>query len=506
MSKLSNNLINSLAVVLLCVFNRGILAAETKMISAETSGTAGNSSSYFPKISADGRYVVYESNASNLVDGDTNAKKDIFVYDHTAQETRRVSIDSTGIEANGDSSFPVITPDGRYIAFDSDATNLVAGDTNSAKDVFIHDRATQQTHRVSVKTGGLELPYGANNDGATNHTMTPDGRFVVFSSCITVPGGEPSHEDNGTFIFDRKTGETQLVSVNSSGLQSSGCSFFPKVSADGHLIAFVSTGDDLVDNDTNNSPDIFVHDRTTGQTALASVDSNGILANAGVNITPRYVFDFSYDGRVVLFKSKSTNLVEGVNDGRSYNFVHDRLTGQTVLSSQYAKYPLKGLQINTVSFSVADDRYTTYPTSFADTSGNTTSQIIFHDKLLNTTQSTDLTVTASAAPESLTPGGIGLYTFTVTNNGPVKITKVSVTHVPMGGTTLSLTTGSNPCLFVSTVSVCKLSSLLPGQSKTFQAEIQAVDDVVTQQVSIAANPLDIEPFDNYLSVTTPVTP
>src|SRR5204862_2107304 len=137
------------------------LTGTTERVSVASGGTEGNDASLGFALSADGRFVAFQSDATNLVAGDTNGATDVFVYDRQTGMTERVSVASDGTQANNASSYPVLSADGRFVAFDSAATNLVAGDTNGATDVFVHDRQTGATERASVASGGAQR---------TNHT------------------------------------------------------------------------------------------------------------------------------------------------------------------------------------------------------------------------------------------------------------------------------------------------------------------------------------------------
>src|SRR3569833_546803 len=166
-------------------------------------------------VSADGRFIAFVSDSSVLVKGDTNGRNDIFVYDRSNNTFERVSVDSSGHEANSDSTEPVISQNGRYVAFTSLASNLVSGDTNNAWDVFVHDRSTGATTRVSVSSAGVQ-----GNVTSQSPTITPDGRYVAFGSDASnlVPNDTNGLSD--IFVRDRVTGTTRRVSVDSQGNQS----------------------------------------------------------------------------------------------------------------------------------------------------------------------------------------------------------------------------------------------------------------------------------------------
>jgi Tol biopolymer transport system component len=292
----------------------------TERVSVDSSGVEGNSVSGWPSISADGRYVAFRSAADNLVPGDTNSLDDVFVHDRQTGVTERVSVDSSGVEGNGRSSIPSISADGRYVAFASYADNFVPGDTNVALDVFVHDRQTGVTERVSVNSSGVE---GSSHSG-NSRAISADGRYVTFDSGAKnlVPGDTNGEKD--IFVRDRQTGVTERVSVNSSGGQADNDCYGASISSDGRYVAFYSASKNLVAGDTNRYSDIFVHDRQTGATTRVSVDSTG--AEAHGSSTGQSI---SADGRYVAFRSSADNLVAGDVGGWLDIFVHDRQTGVT---------------------------------------------------------------------------------------------------------------------------------------------------------------------------------
>ena len=292
----------------------------TERVSVDSLGSQGNDRSNHPSISADGRYVAFSSDASNLVPGDTNGAMDIFVHDRQTGVTERVNVNSSGTQGHGwGSDSSSISADGRYVAFDSLERNLVPGDTNGTQDIFVHDRQTAVTKRVSVKSNGTQA--GGWN---VSPSISADGRFVTFDSWANdlVPGDTNFAED--VFVHDRVTGVTERVSVKSSGAQGNADSYGPSISADGRNVAFISWASNLVTGDTNGWTDVFVHDRQTGRTKRVSVDSLGIQGNNYVNWT-----SISSNGRHVAFDSFASNVVPGDTNGTADIFVHDRQTGVT---------------------------------------------------------------------------------------------------------------------------------------------------------------------------------
>ncbi len=292
----------------------------TERVSVASDGTQGNSESHFPSLSGDGRIVAFWSLADNLVPGDTNSEFDVFVHDRATRETERVSVASDGSQGNGGFSspgdhtaFPSLSDDGRIVAFDSLADNLVPGDTNREGDVFVHDRATRETERVSVASDGTQ-GYGES----ARPSLSGDGRIVAFHS-----GALLGNRAGAVFVHDRATREIERVSVASDGTQGYAVSTLPSLSRDGRIVAFTSFADNLVPGDTNSEFDLFVHDRATGQTERVSVASDGTRGNGPSLFTP-----LSDDGRIVAFWSAARNLVPG--DRNNFEvFVHDRATAAT---------------------------------------------------------------------------------------------------------------------------------------------------------------------------------
>ncbi len=295
-------------------------AQTTTRVSVATGGGQGNDESRYPSIAADGRLVAFQSSAANLVAGDTNASSDIFIHDRQTGQTTRVSVATGGAQGNNSSERPSISPDGRFVAFHSYASNLVAGDINGACDVFVHDRQTGETTRVSVATGGEE-----GNSWSYSPSISSEGRFVAFQSSA---GNLVVGDTNGTydvFVHDRQTGQTTRVSVAPGGAQGNSSSYDPSISADGRFVAFYSSATNLVAGDTNGFRDIFVHDRQTGQTTRMSVATGGAQANDSSYYEP----SISADGRFVAFYSLASNLVAGDTNATYDVFVHDRQTGHT---------------------------------------------------------------------------------------------------------------------------------------------------------------------------------
>jgi Tol biopolymer transport system component len=305
------------------VFLRDTWMGTTTRVSLGDQGQEGDRDSLEPAISADGRFVAFFSYATNLVAGDTNNAPDIFVRDVQSNTLVRASVDSNGVQSNAGSRYASISGDGRYVAFESFASNLVSGDTNGVRDIFVHDLLTGITVRASTDTNGVE-----GNGESVDAALSPDGRYVAFESEASnlVPGDTNGVKD--IFVKDLLTGAIVRVSVDSNGVQGNGISEDPLLSDQGRYVSFGSLATNLVASDTNNKEDIFVHDLVTGTTVRASVNTAGEEANwdcYDAVITP--------DGRYLTFFSVATNLVPNDTNGVEDIFLRDLVAGTTERAS-----------------------------------------------------------------------------------------------------------------------------------------------------------------------------
>jgi len=346
----------------------------TTRVSVDANGVQGDGYSYFPSISADGRYVAFNSEASNLVTGDTNAINDVFVRDRQAGVITRVSVDSSGGQGDGVSREPSISADGRYVAFASDASNLVTGDTNVTRDIFVHDRQTGATTRVSVDSNGAQ---GVGR-GSFNASISADGRYVTFDSAASNLVSNDLNGKQDVFVHDRQTGTTTRVSIDSIGTEvSDGGSYSPSISADGRYVAFDSDASNLVSGDTNLMTDVFVRDLQTGTTTRVSVDSSGGEGNAY-----SYNSSISADGRYVAFRSLASNLVSGDLNGTWDVLVRDRQAGTTTRISVDSS-GVQGNGSSDVPSISADGQYVAFASAASNlVSGddNATNDIFVHDR------------------------------------------------------------------------------------------------------------------------------
>jgi Tol biopolymer transport system component len=318
--------------VIVCSLGIGLGSADaslasigTKQVDVTRRGGDPSRDSGKPSVSADGRYVSFWSLASDLVSGDRNGEMDVFVRDVVLGNTTRVSVDMDGGDADGASGFPAITPDGRFVAFSSDAPDLVPDDGNGTFDIFLRDLLTATTFRASVDAEGGD-PNGFSLTGGL--AVTPDGRYVAFDSYASdLVVGDDNHESD-VFVRDMVSETTTWVSVDTQGGAGNGFSGNPSISAEGRHVAFRSSASDLVAGDGNGDTDVFVRDLLTGTTTRVSVDVNGGDANSH-----SYNPSMSGDGRYVAFYSGANDLVE--EDGNPYSdvFVRDLTLGVTTRAS-----------------------------------------------------------------------------------------------------------------------------------------------------------------------------
>lgn len=306
------------------VFIRDLNTGATELMSAAFGGPANGSSGY-PDVSADGRYVVFESDASDIVPGDSGLHTDIFLRDRTGGWVKRIS-EAGGVEGNGFSYTPVISDDGAYVAFVSAASNLVPGDTNGFVDVFLYDVAHDSLIRITEGPGAVE----ANSDSYLP-SISADGMKVAFASSASNLVDNDSNSADDVFVYTREDGSIQLVSRAGDGTAANGPSSAAEVSASGATVAFVSAASNLVDGDDNNKWDVFVANlelapaTTDSYVKLASTSSEGVIGNGDAWGS----ISLNEDGSVVAFTSAATNLVANDGNGVDDVFVHFLKTGET---------------------------------------------------------------------------------------------------------------------------------------------------------------------------------
>ena len=274
-------------------------------------------------ISADGRYVAFASSANDLVPGDGNTFNDVFVKDIRTGALVLASRDVADIGANGPSTSPTLSPDGRYVAFVSTATNLVGGDVTGTRHVYLKDLRNKTITRLSTSTTGT-----IGNSGSFDPVFSPDGKMVAFRSLATNLVAKPTFGAFQLYIRTIAKNETQLVSLNAAGKAGNGDSFRPAFSPDSKKIAFYGYAPDLVAGDTNKTSDVFV--KTLGSTAIVrvSLDAAG-REYEGDSTQPT----FSPDGNRVAFVSNVNDFASTDSNGTADVFVKSLTSGAIRLVS-----------------------------------------------------------------------------------------------------------------------------------------------------------------------------
>lgn len=250
------------------VYRHDRQSGAAELVSVSLTGTFGNNTSHYPAMSRDGRYVVFASAASDLAAGDTNGKTDVFLRDMQLGTTINLT---AGGDDNADSNVAV-SGDGQLVVFASRASNLVAGDANGRSDLFVYEIATGALARIGLAPGGAEP-----NGDASRPVVTPDGRCVAFISSATNLVAGDTNFWSDTFLLDRSTGAIARVSIASDGTQANGTAWPRGITADGRKVSFYSGASTLVAGDLNAAADVFVYDAVTGETMLVSTAADGML-------------------------------------------------------------------------------------------------------------------------------------------------------------------------------------------------------------------------------------
>jgi hypothetical protein len=489
------------------VFVKDRLTGQTSRVSVHSRGLQGNNESCSIVLSQDGRYVAFQSSATNLVDGDKNASADAFVHDRKTHETIRVSVSSKGIEGNDWSTPVAISADGRYVLLDSIATNLVVGDANGSPDAFIHDRITGKTTRASLSSEGLE-----GNGYSVPTGMSSDGRFVAFYSNATniVKEKYPDAGADNAYVRDRSTGKTIRVNIPLKDVpltNHDSDSYSGAISADGHYITFQSDANNLVSGDTNNAPDAFVYDRLTGKIRRVSISS---LGEQGNNYS--IPVGISADGRYVVFNSDATNLIVGDADANEAMdaFVHDLKNGKTERVSVNSEGN-EGYGWSFANDVSSDGRYVIFQSTareFSVGDVNDDFDVFVRDRLLDKNHHSDLKINVVQQPWTLAKNSYGAYNFKITNNGPDPINNVSVTHlVSNGPKLLGILSSQGVCSHYAIISLCQFGKLMPGNSLSLFSIAKSDDrNPLIQRVTVSGQPLDATPSNNRAFVSTKVAP
>lgn len=361
---------------------------EVERVSVTSDGTESDGSSGDPALSGDGQHVTFYSAASNLVPGDTNERADVFAHDVETGITERISVATDGAEASAGSLSSSVSENGRYVSFESAASNLVLEDTNGSWDVFVRDREAGVTQRVSVGPNGEQ-----GDDDAFAPSISADGRFVAFYSDASNLVPDDTNGAPDVFVHDLTAGVTERASVATDGTQgvgysaptlgtpANGGSYFPSLSADGRHVSFWSSAANLVPDDTNERTDVFVRDLENGVTERVSMGT-GEETNGH-----SYTSSMSADGRYVAFESWASNLVPSDINKAPDIFVHDRDASVT----ERVSVGVDGVEGNDYAFAPSissDGRYVAF-SSVASTlvpADTKDSDVFLRDRITETTE------------------------------------------------------------------------------------------------------------------------
>jgi len=289
------------------IFVKDLITGEVVRANTDADGNETIFSTFGTAMSADGRYVAFVTRADDLVDQPVDGENHVFVKDLETGEVKLGSTTSAGELGNSFSLAPLLSGDGRYLAFVSVADNLVAGDSNGEADVFVKDLKTGRLTRASTTSSGGEATGGLSTPVA----ISGDGRKVVFISAADNLVADDTNGMDDVFIKDLVSGKVVRVNTDASGAEANSFSSGGSISADGRFVAFHSLADNLVEGDTNGERDVFVKDLSTGEVTRVSTQSNGDEAAGGDS---QWV-SISADGRFVVFASEATDLVAGDSNG-----------------------------------------------------------------------------------------------------------------------------------------------------------------------------------------------
>jgi hypothetical protein len=298
------------------------VAGATTIVTRDVNGGAPSATSEPIDISHDGRFVLFQSAANDLVPGAANGEGHLYVFDRLTGVNERVSVNSAEQQANALVRDGAISANGRWVSFTSDADNLVASDDNETTDVFVRDRASGTTVRASVAQNGDEA-----NGQALVTDISDDGRYVAFETgADNLVPGEPSNAFLDIYVKDMDDGSVAKISQSTLGVDGNAASRIPEITGDGRFVVFESTATTLVLNDLNGVKDVFVHDTTNGATTRVSLSSAEAAGNAD-----SLRGSISDDGRYVAFNSAADNLASG-ESGDDFNdiYLRDRSLGTTI--------------------------------------------------------------------------------------------------------------------------------------------------------------------------------
>ncbi len=299
------------------VFVRDLAQDLTVRISLNSSGVEGSMASAAPSISGDGRFIAFQSYADNFIGNDQNFAEDVFVHDRQSGQTECISVGMFGRTGNGRSWSPVISADGHYVCFVSRANDLVQGDGNWNADVFVYDRWLDSMDRISIDSNGVEA-----NSYSESASMSADGRIIAFCSHASNLVVEDSNSSKDIFLHDRLYRKTKRISLSESGSQADDQSVDPSISADGKWVSFTSYAKNLHSSDTNSVSDIYLYDRESNSIEFVSRGAGNM-----VSTYPSQKSTLSGDGRFMVFQSGARNWSASDKNQVDDIYLYDRQLG-----------------------------------------------------------------------------------------------------------------------------------------------------------------------------------
>lgn len=372
------------------------------LISKATNGTVGSDQSYQPDVSSDGRYVAFASDATNLVGNDNNAASDIFVYDRQANTFEIVSRQSDGDASNGNSYEPAISGDGRWVVYCSFASNLVTSDDNNRPDIFLYDRQDDTVRRLSDAPNGDD----GNDNSCGQSDLSTNGQYVAFISDASNLVVSDTNNVRDVFIYNRGDDTVRRITAE-NGQQGAARSDMPSISDDGRYIAFQSDASNLITGDDNNQSDIFVYDRSDNDMERVSQRQDGTD-----NSTGSFAPAISGDARFVVFEAGDGNLVGDDNNGKTDIFLHVR-DGNAI---ERISLETDGGQANDNSTQASistDGRYVTFTSAATDLDDN---RVVNITNIFVRDRSTNSTISVSYTTDDV-PGNRNSDTPQISGNG-----------------------------------------------------------------------------------------
>ncbi len=325
----ASNLVASDSNQMVDVFRADLSTGVVSLVSVNTDGTQGNGNSSEPAISADGSVVVFKSFANNLVANDSNGTTDIFLRYMNTGETIRVSLSTFGEQSNNQSSRPAVSGDGNCVVYESIASNLVEGDSNTVSDIFLRRVSDQTTVRVSMNSLGASGNFNQVDLSSSNAAISSDGKFVAFDSYAANLVVGDTNEQSDVFVFDIDKSIVSRVSVSSTGEQGAAGSHSPSIDRNGNQITFISDASNLVADDTNKNMDVFLYNRANSITTLVSTTKDFSSAN---DVSLKASIDEA--GEFVVFESFASNLVDSDANSAGDIFLRNLRTGDLTRVSE----------------------------------------------------------------------------------------------------------------------------------------------------------------------------